>query len=236
VGQKVNPIGFRTGITIDWKSRWYAPKAAYGEFLIEDYRVRTYIDKRLNREPPFAAMSKVEIERTRSDVRIVIFTARPGLVIGPKGAEIDRLREDLEDLIDRKITLNVVEIKQPDLNAQLVGEAIAEQLKKRTSFRRVMKMRCEATMAAGAKGIRIQCSGRLGGAEMSRKETQKRGSIPLQTLQANVDYGFAVAKTTYGTVGVKVWIYLGDFSDEVQDDQGEEGTRIGPRAKRRARL
>jgi small subunit ribosomal protein S3 len=232
VGRKVNPIGFRTGITIDWKSRWYAPEAAYGEFLIEDYRVRRYVDERLNRTPPYAAVAKVEIERTRNDVRIVLHTARPGLVIGPKGSEIDKLREELEELIDRKISVNVVEIKNPDLDSQLVAEGVAEQLKKRVSFRRAMKMRCDATMAAGAKGIRMLCSGRLGGAEMARKETQKRGSIPLQTLQANVDYGFAVAKTTYGTIGIKVWIYLGSFGEE--GDLVEQPSTKRPR--RRGRL
>ncbi|MHC4796783.1 MAG: 30S ribosomal protein S3 [Planctomycetota bacterium] len=232
MGRKVNPIGFRTGITIDWKSRWYAPEAAYGEFLIEDYRVRRYVDERLNRTPPYAAVAKVEIERTRNDVRIVLHTARPGLVIGPKGSEIDKLREELEELIDRKISVNVVEIKNPDLDSQLVAEGVAEQLKKRVSFRRAMKMRCDATMAAGAKGIRMLCSGRLGGAEMARKETQKRGSIPLQTLQANVDYGFAVAKTTYGTIGIKVWIYLGSFGEE--GDLVEQPSTKRPR--RRGRL
>lgn len=233
MGQKVNPIGFRTGITLDWKSRWYAPKAAYGEFLIEDYRLRKFIDDKLNRQPPYAAVSKVEIERTRNDVRVVLHTARPGLVIGPKGAEVDKLREKLEELIDRKISLNIVEIKHPDLNAQLVAEGIAEQLKKRTSFRRAMKMKIDATMAAGAKGIRVLSSGRLGGAEMARTETQKKGSIPLQTLQANVDYGFAVAKTTYGTIGVKVWIYLGEFGNEVTPVEDVEG---GHRPRRRGRL
>ena len=230
MGQKVNPIGFRTGITLGWKSRWYAPKAAYGEFLIEDYRIRRYVDDRLNRRPPYAAVSKIEIERTRSDVRVILHTARPGLVIGPKGAEVDRLREELEDLVDRKISVNIVEIKFPDLDAQLVAEGIAEQLKKRTSFRRAMKMRCESTMAAGAKGVRVMCSGRLGGAEMARKETQKRGSIPLQTLQANVSYGYAVAKTTYGTIGVKVWIYLGRFGEEIEPvvtDSHRGGRRRG---------
>ncbi len=221
MGQKVNPIGFRTGITLDWKSRWYAPKAAYGEFLIEDCKVRQYVDERLNRRPPYAAVSKVEIERTRNEVRVVLHTARPGLVIGPKGAEVDKLREELEDLIDRKINLNVVEVKQPDLDAQLVAEAIGEQLKKRGSFRRIMKMRADATMQGGAKGVRILCSGRLGGAEMARRETQKRGSIPLHTLQANVDYGYAVSKTSYGTIGVKVWIYLGEYGEEVYKTEGD---------------
>lgn len=231
MGQKTNPIGFRTGITLDWKSRWYAPKAAYGEFLIEDYKVRKYVDERLNRKPPYAAVAKVEIERTRSDVRVVLHTARPGLVIGPRGAEVDKLREELEELIDRKITVNIVEIKNPDVDAQLVAEAIAEQLKKRGSFRRIMKMRCDATMQAGAKGIRVLCSGRLGGAEMARTEVQRRGSIPLQTLQANVSYGYAVARTTYGTIGVKVWIYLGKFGEEIvpAEHQGPQRRQRGPR-------
>jgi small subunit ribosomal protein S3 len=230
VGQKVNPIGFRTGITLEWQSRWYAPKAAYGEFIIEDHKIRKFIDERLNRRPPYAAVSKIEVERTRSEVRVIVHTARPGLVIGPKGSEVDKLREDLEDLIDRKITINIQEVKHPDLDAQLVGEAIAEQLKKRVSFRRAMKMRCDATMGAGAKGIRVICSGRLGGAEMARRETQMRGSIPLHTLQSNVDYGYAVAKTTYGTIGVKVWIYLGKFGDEVaQEATAARGGRRGGR-------
>lgn len=232
MGQKTNPIGFRTGITLDWKSRWYAPKAAFGEFLIEDYKIRTYVDKRLNRQPPYAGVTKVEIERTRNEVRVVLHTARPGLVIGPKGAEVDKLREQLEELIDRKISLNVVEIKNPDLDAQYVAESIAEQLKKRGSFRRVMKMKCDATMQAGAKGIRIVCSGRLGGAEMARQERQSRGSIPLQTLQANVDYGLAVGFTTYGTIGVKVWIYRGVFGEEPVVQEAQEA----PRPRRRGRL
>lgn len=232
MGQKVNPIGFRTGVTLDWKSRWYAPKAAFGEFLIEDHKIRAYVDKRLNRQPPYAGVTKVEIERTRNEVRVVLHTARPGLVIGPKGAEVDKLREQLEELIDRKISLNVVEIKNPDVEAQYVAESIAEQLKKRGSFRRVMKMKCDATMQAGAKGIRIICSGRLGGAEMARKETQIRGSIPLQTLQANVDYGLAVAYTTYGAIGVKVWIYRGTFGEEPVIAETEQQQR----PRRRARL
>ena len=234
MGQKVNPIGFRTGITLDWKSRWYAPKAAYGEFLIEDYKVRKYIDERLNRRPPYAAVAKVEIERTRNDVRVILHTARPGLVIGPKGAEVDKLREELEELVDRKISLNVMEIKQPDLDAQLVAEAIAEQLKKRGSFRRAMKMRCDATMAAGAKGIRVKCSGRLGGAEMARTEVQRRGSIPLHTLQANVGYGFAVARSSQGAIGVKVWIHLGAFGEQIEPVEGEAPPQ--QRGRRRGRL
>jgi small subunit ribosomal protein S3 len=216
MGQKVNPTGFRTGITEDWKSRWYAPKSAYGDFLVEDFKVRKLIDAKLNRRPPFAAVSDILIERTREEVTITIKTARPGLVIGPKGAEVDKLREELEDLIKRKVApIKVIEIKNPDLNAQLVAEAVAEQLKKRASFRRVLKMRTEATMQAGAKGIRIGVSGRLGGAEIARSESTTVGSVPLTTLQADVNYGYAIAFTTYGTIGVKCWIYRGMYGEEV---------------------
>lgn len=214
MGQKVNPIGFRVGITERWRSRWFAPKAAFGEFLIEDHKLRKFVTERLNRQPPFAGVSRVEIERTRNEVKVIIYTARPGMVIGPKGAEVDKLKESLESLVDRKINLNIVEIKNPDVDAQLVGEAIAEQLKKRSSFRRIMKMRCEAVMHAGALGVKIICKGRLGGAEMSRTETQTIGSIPLHTLQAHVDYGYAVGRTTYGAIGVRVWIYRGRYGEE----------------------
>lgn len=215
MGQKVNPTGFRVGITEDWKSKWYAPKAAYGNFLVEDFKVRNYIDRKLNRRPPFAAVSDILIERTREEVTITIKTARPGLVIGPKGAEVDKLREELEDLIGRKVApVKVIEIKNPDLNAQLVAEAVAEQLKKRASFRRVLKMRMESTMQAGAKGIKLQVSGRLGGAEIARQEKSGQGSVPLTTLQADVNYGYAIAFTTYGTIGVKCWIYRGMYGDE----------------------
>src|SRR4051794_11122321 len=215
MGQKVNPTGFRVGITEDWKSRWYAPKAAFGEFLVEDFRIRTLIDKKLNRRPPFAAISDIMIERTREEVTITLKTARPGLVIGPKGAEVDKLREEIEDMIHRKVApVKVIEIKNPDLNAQLVAEAIAEQLKKRASFRRVLKMRMDSTMQAGAKGIKIQVSGRLGGAEIARQEKSGQGSVPLTTLQADVNYGYAIAFTTYGTIGVKVWIFRGMYGDE----------------------
>lgn len=215
MGQKVNPLGFRIGITEDWKSRWYAPKKAYGEFLVEDYQIRKLLDDRLNRRPPFAAVSDIQIERTREEVTVTIKTARPGLVIGPKGAEVDKLREAVEDLIHRKVgPMKVVEIKNPDLNAQLVAEGIAEQLKKRSSFRRILKMRLETSMQAGAKGIRIMVSGRLGGADIARSEKQTLGSVPLTTLQANVDYGYGISRTAYGTIGVKVWIYRGIYGDK----------------------
>jgi small subunit ribosomal protein S3 len=232
VGQKVNPTGFRIGITEDWRSRWFAPKAAYAEFLIEDQKIRGYVDTKLNRQPPYAAVSLVEIERTRDEVKVLLHTARPGLVIGPKGAEVDRLKDELEDLVDRKINLNIMEIKEPDLNAKLIAESISEQFKKRSSFRRVMKMRADAAMAAGAKGVKIMCKGRLGGAEMARRETQIRGSIPLHTLQAHVDYGYAMCRTTYGAIGIKVWLYKGRYGEEVTQEETGGGRGRERRGKR----
>ncbi|UCC32816.1 MAG: 30S ribosomal protein S3 [Phycisphaerales bacterium] len=233
MGQKVNPTGFRIGITEEWRSRWFAPKAAFAEFLIEDQKIRDYIDGKLNRQPPYAAVAKVEIERTRNEVKVLLHTARPGLVIGPKGAEVDKLKEELEDLVDRKINLNIVEIKVPDGNAKLIAESISEQLKKRASFRRVMKMRADAAMACGAKGVKILCKGRLGGAEMARREMQIRGSIPLHTLQAHVEYGVATCRTTYGTVGVKVWLYHGRYGEEAMlEEQPARGRGRERRGKR----
>jgi small subunit ribosomal protein S3 len=215
MGQKTSPIGFRTGITLDWQSTWFAPKANYGEFLIEDWTIRKYVDKKFNRQPPYSAVSRVEIARTRNEVKVTLHTARPGMVIGPRGAEVETLKEELEELVDRKINVNVVEIKEPALDATLVAEAIAEQLKKRAAYRRAMKSQCENAMNAGAKGVKIICSGRLAGAEIARSETQKMGSIPLHTLDANVDYGVATSHTTYGTIGIKVWIYKGKFGEEI---------------------
>lgn len=214
MGQKCNPIGFRVGITEGWKSRWYAPKAAFGAFLIEDEHIRRFIEKQLNEKPPFAGISKVEIERTRDEVKVILHSARPGVVIGAKGAEVDKLKERLEDLIDRRVSVNIVEVKNPDVDARLVGQGIAEQLKKRGSFRRIMKMKCEAAMTAGAKGVKIICSGRLGNAEMARTETQMLGSIPLQTLQAEVDYAITTAVTTVGAIGIKVWVYRGNYGEQ----------------------
>lgn len=215
MGQKTSPTGFRTGITLPWQSTWFAPKANYGEFLIEDYKLREYVDKKFNRQPPYAAVAKVEIARTRNEVKVTLHTARPGMVIGPRGAEVDKLREELEELIDRKISVNVIEIKEPNLDATLVAEGISEQLKKRAAYRRSMKMACENAMNAGALGIKIICGGRLAGAEIARSETQKMGAIPLHTLDANVDYGTATSRTTYGTIGIKVWIYKGKFGEEI---------------------
>jgi len=216
MGQKTSPIGLRTGIRLGWQSTWFALKDSYGDFLVEDQRIRKYIDQKLNRSMPKGAVAKIEIIRTRNEVNVTLHSARPGVVIGPRGGEVDKLREEIEEITGRKVTVNVIEIKDPDLNAMLVAEAIAEQLSKRASFRRTMKQFCESAMNAGAKGVKIICGGRLAGAEMARKETQKLGSIPLHTLDANVDYATATARTTYGAIGIKVWIYKGKFGEEIE--------------------
>jgi small subunit ribosomal protein S3 len=224
MGQKTSPRGFRTGVTLGWQSTWFAPKASFGDFLVEDQNIRRYVDRRFNRQMPKGAIAKVEIIRTRNEVNVTLHSGRPGVVIGPRGGEVDKVREELEALVGRKVAVNVVEIKDPELNAILVAEGIAEQLVKRASFRRSMKQFCEAAMNAGAKGVKVMCSGRLAGSEMARCETQKMGSIPLHTLDADVDYGVATARTTYGAIGIKVWIYRGKF--------GEEDQVIRPRRRR----
>jgi len=213
MGQKVNPVGFRVGIVEDWKSRWYASKKTYGDLLIEDYKIRKFVKKNYR----YAGIPKIEIERTREEVKILLHTARPGLIIGRKGAEVDKLREQLEELTGRRVVVTIQEIKNPDSSGQLVAEAIADSLLKRQAFRRVMRMRVESVMQNGALGVKIELAGRLGGAEMSRREKQIRGSIPLQTLQSNIDYGFAEAHATYGTIGIKVWIYRGQYEEETAD-------------------
>lgn len=219
MGQKTSPIGFRTGITRGWQSTWFASKSDYGDFLVEDQKIRQYIDKKYNRQMPKGAVAKVEIIRTRNEVKVTLHSARPGIVIGPRGGEVDKLREELEGMTGRKMSVNVIEIKEPDLNAALIAEAIAEQLSKRASFRRTMKQFCELAMNAGAKGVKVVCSGRLAGAEIARKEAQKLGSIPLQTLDADVDYATATARTTYGAIGIKVWVYKGKFGEEIEPRQ-----------------
>ncbi|MBL8744749.1 MAG: 30S ribosomal protein S3 [Phycisphaerae bacterium] len=234
MGQKVHPFGFRVGITEAHKSRWYAPKALYGELLVEDFRIREFVDKRLNRTPPFAAVSDIHIERTREELKVIVKTARPGLVIGPKGAEVDRLTQELQLMTGRKVSINILEIKNPDVDATLIGEAVAEQLKKRASFRRVVKMRAEAAMQAGALGCRILLSGRLGGAEMSRRLDTRMGSMPLSSLQANVEYGFAQAFTPYGAIGVKVWVYKGPYAKELSEEE-KMSNAAGARPRARGR-
>ncbi len=232
MGQKTHPFGLRLGITEAHKSRWYAPKALYGELLVEDEKIRTWLDKRLNRRPPNAAVSDVHIERTREELKIIIKTARPGLVIGPKGAEVERMTEELQYMTGRKVAISIIEIKNSELDAKLVAESVAEQLSKRSSFRRAVKMKAEACINAGAKGCKIRIAGRLGGAELARTLEEKRGSLPLSTLQANVEYGVAEAHTSYGVIGVKCWIYKGMFTTERTE---EESNAAGGRARARGR-
>jgi small subunit ribosomal protein S3 len=206
MGQKVHPIGFRLGISTDWKSRWYADKL-YKDYIAEDVKIRKMMAKGLER----AGVSKVDIERTRDRVRIDIHTARPGIVIGRKGAEADRIRGNLEKLTGKQVQLNILEVKAPESDAQLVAQAVAEQLSSRVSFRRAMRKSMQSAMKNTiVKGIRVQVSGRLGGAEMSRTEFYREGRVPLHTLRANIEYGFFEARTTFGRIGVKVWIYKGD--------------------------
>ena len=205
MGQKVNPHGFRLGITTDFKSRWYAEKK-YKDYVQEDVAIRRMLQRGMER----AGISKVEIERTTDRVRVDIHTARPGIVIGRRGAEADRIRGDLEKLTGKQIQLNILEVKNPEVDAQLVAQGVAEQLSSRVSFRRAMRKAMQSAMKGGAKGIRVQCSGRLGGAEMSRSEFYREGRVPLHTLRADIDYGFYEARTTFGRIGVKVWIYRGE--------------------------
>ena len=233
MGQKTNPIGFRTGITEGWSSRWFAPKKLFGELLVEDQKIRDFIDQRLNRRPPYAAAARTEIERTREELKIIIHTARPGVVIGPKGAEVDKLREALEALTQRKVKIDVAEINKPDLDAQLVAEGIAEQIKKRASFRRVLKQKAEASRNAGALGVKIQIAGRIGGAEIARVEKHSNGSIPLHTLQANISYGLVHCRTPYGVIGIKVWIYRGLFADLEAAAEAAALARVPRRSRRR---
>jgi small subunit ribosomal protein S3 len=207
MGQKVNPYGFRLGVTTDWKSRWFNDRQ-YQDYLIEDWEIRHYLMSQLER----AAVSRIEIERTRDRLRIDVHTARPGIVIGRRGAEADRLRTKLAEITKNpKVQLNIQEIKQPELDAALMAQGIADQLAGRVSFRRAMKRTVQTVQKAGALGIRVQCAGRLGGSEMSRREFYREGRVPLHTLRADIDYGFREAKTTYGRIGVKVWIYKGDI-------------------------
>jgi len=220
VGQKVNPHGLRVGIIKDWDSKWYAGDKEFADLLIEDHKIREYLKKKLFS----SGVSRIEIERTANKVRININTAKPGMVIGKGGAGIESLRKEVEKLTNNKsVSINITEIKVPELDAQLVAENIAAQLEKRISFRRAMKQAMQRTMRAGAKGIKAMTSGRLGGAEIARSEWYREGTIPLQTLRADIDYGFAEAHTTYGRIGVKVWIYKGEVLPEAKKVVEEGG-------------
>lgn len=205
MGQKTHPVGFRTGVYLDWSSRWYATKREFGRLLKEDRQIREFVKQEFSG----AGIPKVEIERKADALRVVVHTAKPGILIGRKGVKAEELKARLEGMLKRKVGLDILEIAKPELNAQLVAEGVAEQLVKRASFRRTMKRAIQQTMERGAKGIKLQVGGRLGGAEIARVEKQIRGSIPLSTLKAAIDYGTATAKTTYGTIGVKCWVYTG---------------------------
>src|SRR4051795_1878445 len=221
MGQKVNPYGFRLGVTTEWKSRWFSERE-YTDYLIEDWKIRDYIMGLL----PDAAISRIEVERTRDKLRVDVHTARPGIVIGRRGAKADELRAGLTKITgNNKVQLNIVEIKAAELDAALIAQGVADQLQNRIAFRRAMKRAVQNAQKAGALGIRVQCSGRLGGAEMSRTEWYREGRVPLHTLRADIDYGFREAKTTYGRIGVKVWLYKGDilpYKSQIEDKIARE--------------
>ena len=233
MGQKVNPHGFRLGITTDFNTRWFAdsskPGQRYRDYVSEDVKIRKLLSQGMER----AGIARVEIERTRDRVRVDIHTARPGIVIGRRGAEADRIRGDLEKLTGKQVQLNILEVKNPEIEAQLVAQGIAEQLSSRVSFRRAMRKGMQSTMKSGAKGIRVQVSGRLGGAEMSRTEFYREGRVPLHTLRADIDYGFYEARTTFGRIGVKVWIYKGDaLATRSEREAAAAAARLsGPRTR-----
>ena len=233
MGQKVNPHGLRVGVIKNWDSRWFAKDEVFGDTLVSDYNIRKYLKKELQD----AGIPKIEIERDSRRVRVFIHCAKPGMVIGKGGVEIEKYKAQLEKMVGMPVSLNVVEVRQPDLDAQLVAENICSQLEKRVSFRRAMKMALRNTMRLGVKGIKIACSGRLGGAEIARSEHYHEGTIPLQTLRADIEYGFWEANTTYGKIGVKVWIYKGEVLNEVnrpaQNDRRESRKPAGDRRDNR---
>ena len=221
MGQKMDPNGLRVGIIKDWNSKWYADSKHFGDYLVEDHKIRTYVKKKLY----VSGISKIVIERTPKFVKVNVHTAKPGLVIGKGGNLAESLKEELKKMINKEVNLNIIEVKEPDMNAQLVAENIAGQLERRISFRRAMKQCMQRTMKAGALGIKTAVSGRLGGADMARTEFYKDGTIPLQTLRADIDYGFAEADTTYGKIGVKVWIYKGEILPAKKNDAVEGGEK-----------
>lgn len=220
MGQKVNPHGLRVGVIKDWDSRWYAEKD-FADNLVEDHEIRVFLKKKLYN----AGISKIEIERASDRVRVIVYTAKPGVVIGKNGSEIEKVKAELQKMTDKKLSIDIKEVKRPDKDAQLVAENIAAQLEKRISFRRAMKSCMSRSMKAGVQGIKTTCSGRLGGADMARTETYNEGTIPLQTLRADIDYGFAEADTTYGKIGVKVWIYKGEVLPSKKNAKKEGGNR-----------
>ena len=227
MGQKVNPHGLRVGIIKDWDSRWYADKKNFGDSLVEDYNLRVFLKKKLF----LAGVDKIEIEKFANKVRVSIHAGKPGIVIGKGGSEIEKLKKELEKITGKTIILNVIEVKVPDMSAQLVAENIASQLERRISFRKAMKQCMGRTMKMGAKGIKTSVSGRVGGAEIARTEQYHEGTIPLQTLRADIDYGFTEANTTYGKLGVKVWIYKGEVLSEGRNSDAAEEKKSAPRRR-----
>jgi small subunit ribosomal protein S3 len=234
MGQKVHPTGFRTGIMTGWKSRWYASKQEFAELLVEDRKIRNFIKRRKDRggKPMYPMIARIEIERTRDEVKVILHSARPGVLIGRKGERVEELQNELQNMTGRRINLKIEEVGRPEVVAQLVAEDVAEQLSKRASFRRTMKRALEQTMEAGAKGIKIQLAGRLGGAEMARREKQIAGSIPLSTLQAKIDYGFAEAKIAQGHIGVQVWVNQGMYSEGDTDGVDAQTSQASKKPKR----
>jgi small subunit ribosomal protein S3 len=230
MGQKIWPTGFRIGVYEDWRSRWYASKQEFSDLLVEDFKIRKFIKQKYG----FVGIPKIEIERTRDAVKVILHAARPGVIIGRKGSEVDRIQEELQNLTGRRIDIKIEEVARPEIEAQLISEDIAEQLRKRSGFRRPMKRALEQTMESGAKGIKIQLSGRLGGAEMSRCEKALAGSVPLSTLRCKVDYGFAEAKIAQGHIGVKVWVNQGDYlkADDPNDAAATTRRARRPRGRR----
>ncbi len=231
MGQKIRPTGFRVGVMEDHRSRWFASKHEFSDLLVEDFKIRQAIKK----QHASARIPKIEIERTRDAVTVLLSTARPGAIIGRKGAEVDVLQKELQALTGRRIEIKIVEVTRPDLDAQLISENIAEQLQKRSSFRRTMKRAIDETMEGGAKGVKIQLSGRLGGAEMSRTESAAAGSVPLSTLRAKIDYGFAEASTAQGNIGIKVWVNQGDYLKMEAGDGSDAQTGQVPKKPKRPR-
>jgi small subunit ribosomal protein S3 len=230
MGQKVHPIGFRTGVMEDWKSRWYASKQEFPSLLVEDFKIRRLVKQKYG----FAGIPKIEIERTRDEVKVILHTARPGIIIGRKGQEVERLQGELQELTHRRINIKIAEVSRPELDGQLVAENVAEQLQRRSAFRRTMKRSLEQTMEAGALGIKIELSGRLQGSEMARNEKGLTGSIPLQTLRAKISYGFTEARTAQGHIGVKVWINQGDYlaKEDADDGSNAKARKVSKKSSR----
>lgn len=231
MGQKVRPTGFRVGIFEDWQSRWYASKKDFADLLIEDQKLRSFVKEKYGK----AGIPKIEIERTRDEVKVMLHTARPGIIIGRKGTEVEKLQEELQELTGRRINIKIVEIGRPEIDAQLVAEDIAEQLQRRASFRRTMKRSVDQVMDAGARGVKIQLSGRLGGSEMARQEKQLAGSVPLATLRAKISYGFTEAKTAQGHIGCKVWVNQGFYDVEETDGADAQAGQVPQKPKRKSK-